>query len=125
MEKFLSKKYKLERSENLDEMLMEMGMNSLTRKIAKSLPTKVQLTKEGDIYTLHTTILLLSTSQKFKLEEGKDITTPDGRKVHNSFYIEGNKLIEKQVGEKTMTITREFFEHEMIVKSGFENGVRT
>lgn len=100
------------------------GMNALMRKIAKSFTTVVQLTKKDDQYSLNTTILLFSTSQKFILGEGKDVTTLDKRKVKNVFTIEDNKLIEKQIGEdRTLTITREFFDEELIVTSTF-GGVR-
>lgn len=133
MDKFLDKKYKLTRVENLDEILKEMGkksylnktiaaakkilgINAMLRKLAPSLTTTVQLVKkDNDQYSLNSTILLLTTSQKFKLGEGKDITTQDGRKVKNTFTVEDNKLIETQVGEKTLTIVREYFDDQLIV----------
>lgn len=88
------------------------------RKVAKSLTTKVQLVKLDDsTYSLNTVIMLLTTSQKFKLNEEKEIKTQDGRSVKNSFSIDGNTLTEKQIGEKPMTIVREFFDDEMIVTS--------
>ncbi|KAG5681929.1 hypothetical protein PVAND_011332 [Polypedilum vanderplanki] len=122
MEKFLNKKYKLDKCENLDEFLMEMGMNSITRKIAKTLTTTLQLTKKSDgTYSLNSTILVFSTSQKFTLGVGKDLTTTDGRKVNNIFYIEGNKLIEKQIGERTLIIEREFFDDHLIAKATFSD----
>lgn len=62
-------------------------------------------------------MILLTTSQKFRLGEEKDFTTPDGRKVKNTFTIDGNILTEKQVGKQTMTIVREFFDDEMIATS--------
>lgn len=81
--------------------------------------------KSDDTYSLNSTIMLLTVSQKFKLGEGKDVTTQDGRKVNNIFTIEGNKLIEKQIGEKTMTITREFFDDQMIAVSSIGSVVCT
>lgn len=88
------------------------------RKLAQTMTTTVQLVKkENDIYSLNTIILLLTTSQKFKLDEVKEVTTADGRKVKNSFSIDGNKLIEKQIGEKSLIIEREFFDDKLIVVS--------
>lgn len=88
------------------------------------MPTTVQLTKKDENYSLNTTILLFSTSQKFKLGEELDVVTLDKRKVKNVFTIEDNMLIEKQIGEdKTLTITREFFDEQMIAKATF-GGVR-
>ena len=105
-------------------MMKEMGFNSVMIKIAKTFTTVVQLTKKGDVYSLNSTIMLFSTSQKFKLGEGKNVTTSDGRKVINIFEIEGNKLIEKQIGEKTLIIEREYSDDQMIARAGFENGVK-
>lgn len=79
------------------------------------MTTTVQLTKKDDEYSLNSTILLLTTSQKFKVGEAKDVTTQDGRKVKNVFTIEDNKLIEQQIGDKTLTIVREYSDDELIV----------
>jgi len=46
MEKFLNKKYKLDRCENLDDMLKEFGVNAMMRKIAATMSTVVQLVKK-------------------------------------------------------------------------------
>lgn len=82
------------------------------------MTTTVQLVKKDDsTYSLNSTILLMTTSQKFKLGEEKEVTTLDGRKIKNIFTIQGNTLIEKQLGEKSLTITREFSDDQMIVVS--------
>lgn len=99
-------------------------MNALMRKVAKTFTTVVQLTKKEDRYSLNTTILFFSTSQKFVLSEETDVVTADKRKVKNVFTIEENKLIEKQIGvDKTLTIIREYFDEELIVTASF-GGVR-
>lgn len=96
------------------------------RKLASTMTTTVQLVKKSDdLYSLNSTILLLTTSQKFKLGEEKDVTTQDGRKVKNVFTIEGNKLIEKQIGEKTFMIVREYFDEELIVTTSMGEVVST
>ena len=99
-------------------------MNAIMRRIAKTFTTVVQLTKKDDRYSLNSTILFFSTSQKFILGEATDVVTLDKRKVKNVFTIEENKLIEKQIGEdKTLTIIREYFDEELIVTATF-GGVR-
>lgn len=91
------------------------GINAIMRKLASSIPTTVQLIKKpDDSYSLNTFMWMLSTSQKFLLGDEKDVTTTDGRKVKSVFTIEGNNLIERQMGEKTLLIVREFFDEEMI-----------
>lgn len=66
---------------------------------------------------------MLTTTQKFKLGEEKEMTTTDGRKVKNVFTIDGNVLTEKQIGEQTFTLVREFFDDEMITTSYYGNVV--
>lgn len=97
------------------------------RALAKTIKSTTQLVKTGDdSFSLNTTILLITKSQKFKLGgDATEVTTVDERKVKNVFAIEGNKLIEKQIGEKTLTIEREFFDDEMITKTTSGNVVCT
>lgn len=88
----------------------------MMRKISKSLSTVYQLVRKGEnCYSLNTKILLFSITTKFTLGEETEITTADGRKVKNTFTIEGNKLLEIQKGEKTMTVVREFSDDELVV----------
>jgi formylmethanofuran:tetrahydromethanopterin formyltransferase len=88
------------------------------RKLAHSVTTTVQLVRKDDgSFSLNTTMLMVTTSQKFKLGEGKDLTTNDGRKVSNIFTLEGNKLIEKQLGAKDLITEREFYEDQMIART--------
>lgn len=73
--------------------------------------------KDDDTYCLNTINPLLSMAQDFKLGEEQDITTADGRKVKISFSIDGNRLLEKQIGEKTLIIEREFYDDQVIATS--------
>lgn len=98
-------------------------VNAFIRKIATSVSTTIQLVRKGDEYTLTTKMLLLTTTQKFKLGEEKEVTTADGRKVKNVFTVDGNVLTEQQIGERTLTTIREFFDNEMIATSYYGNVV--
>lgn len=96
------------------------------KKIAKTLSTTVQLVEKPDgSFVLNSTIMLITTSQKFVLGEAKELTTSDGRKIKNIFTMNGNKLIEEQIGEKTMTVEREFFDDVMIAKASIGDVVCT
>lgn len=96
------------------------------KKIAKTLTTTVQLVKKpDDSYVLYSTVLLVTTPQKFTLGEEKELTTSDGRKIKNVFTMDGNKLTEKQIGEKTMIVEREFFDDVMIAKASIGDVVCT
>lgn len=102
-------------------------MNAVMRKIAKTLPTVVHLSKDGEKYSLNSKILVIKHSQVFT--PGEEVLvekTLDGRKIINIFTIEENRLIEKQIElekARTLTITREFHDEEMIVSTTF-GGVR-
>lgn len=91
--------------------------------MATSLSSTIQLVKKGDEYTLTTKMMLLTNTQKFKLGEEKDVTTTDGRKVKNVFTMDGNILTEQQIGDRTLTTVREFFDDEMIATSYYGNVV--
>lgn len=99
-------------------------VNAFIRKIATSISTTIQLVRKGnDEYTLTTKMLLMTTTQTFRLGEEKDVTTTDGRKVKNVFTVDGNVLTEQQIGDRTMTTVREFFDNEMIATTYYGNVV--
>ena len=85
------------------------------RKICKTVTSTIQLTKKDETYTLNTMLLLMKLTQKFKLNEENEITTADARKVQSTFIVKDDILTEKQIGEKTFNIVREFFDYELII----------
>ncbi|XP_017891258.1 probable fatty acid-binding protein isoform X2 [Ceratina calcarata] len=113
MQEFLGKKYKLSSSENFDDFMKALGVGMLTRKMGSSVSPVVELTENNGLYTLKTTSTFKSSEIKFKLGEEFDEETPDGRKVKSVCTLDGNKLIQKQKGDKETTIEREFTPSEM------------
>lgn len=88
---------------------------------ALNLRPTLLVTKATDgSYTLNST-----SSQTFNLGVGRDITTQDGRKINIVFTVEGNKLIEKQTGEKALNITREFSADQVVSTATIGNVVCT
>lgn len=88
------------------------------RKLAQNTKSTLQLVKKDDgSYSLNSTIMFITMPNVFRLGEEKDITTQDGRKVKNTFTIEGNVLTEHQLGVKNFVIVREFSDDEMIMTS--------
>lgn len=76
------KKYKLEKTENFEEYMKELGVGFMTRKIGNNTYPVVELLKnEDDSFTLNTLSTFKNTSIKFKLGEEFDEETVDGRKV--------------------------------------------
>lgn len=93
------------------------GLNVVLRKLAKSVPASVVLIKiDEETYSFNTKVMLMTVPQKFKPGEEIVSRTSDGSTVicKSSFTIAGNVLTEKQIGDKSFVITREFTDDEMI-----------
>ncbi|XP_044314960.1 fatty acid-binding protein, muscle [Drosophila rhopaloa] len=111
---FVGKKYKLDKSENFDEYMKELGVGLVTRKMGNSLSPTVEVTLEGDTYTLTTTSTFKTSAISFKLGQEFDEETLDGRNVKSIITLDGNKLTQEQKGDKPTTIVREFNDGELI-----------
>ncbi|CAD1480218.1 unnamed protein product, partial [Heterotrigona itama] len=110
----LGKPYKLHSSsESFDDYMKALGVGLMTRKMGSSLSPVVELTENNGVYTLKTTSAFKNSEIKFKLNQEFDEETIDGRQVKSVCTLEGNKLIQKQKGEKETTIEREFTPTEM------------
>lgn len=130
----LFKKYRLVRSENLDEFFQQrgkswvkgclpiinyitifLGVSYLIRKIACNTTSTVQLVKEGEnSYSFNTSSTFRKQALKFNLNEEFLEDTMDGRKIKCLITFEGNKMIQQQTGEKSIRVERVFTETEMI-----------
>ncbi|XP_005177535.1 probable fatty acid-binding protein [Musca domestica] len=108
------KKYKLDKSENFDEYMKELGVGMVLRKMANTVTPTVELKKDGDLYTFTTTSTFKTSSISFKLGEEFDEETLDGRKVKSVCTMDGNTLTQEQKGDKPSTIVREFSDSELI-----------
>ncbi|TMW50136.1 hypothetical protein DOY81_004761 [Sarcophaga bullata] len=108
------KKYKLDKSENFDEYMKELGVGMVLRKMGNSVTPTVELKKDGDVYTFTTSSTFKTSSITFKLGEEFDEETLDGRKVKSVCTMDGNKLVQEQKGDKPSTIVREFTDSELI-----------
>jgi hypothetical protein len=85
----------------------------VVRKMGNAVSPVIELTKNGDEFTLTSQSTFKNTSITFKLGEEFQEETPDGRLVKTTITQEGNKLVQVQKGEKETTIVREFSEDEV------------
>lgn len=111
----------METSENFDEFMKALGVGLVMRKMGNAATPCVDITLDGDTYTLKTVTTFKTTEIKFKLGEEFEETTADGRVVKSKVVLEGNKLIHNQVGdkekkEKDSVLTREFTDTDMIME---------
>lgn len=87
------------------------GFSWLETKLAKQVPTVVELTKADDgFYHLITNVKIYTRDQKFQPDVEIEQKSVEGSIVKNTFRIEGDRLIETQIGPKTVTIIRTFSE---------------
>lgn len=85
----------------------------MMRKLGNSATPVVELSCEGDEYTLTTTTMLKTTAIKFKLGQEFEEERLDGAKVKSTITLEGNKMTHVMKGEPDTTIVREFSDDEM------------
>ncbi|XP_022661284.1 fatty acid-binding protein, heart-like [Varroa jacobsoni] len=90
--------WKLETSENFEELLKELGVNMVLRKAATATKPNAEISKNGDEWTIRSVSTLKTTEIKFKIGEEFEETRADNSKGKSTFIIDGDKL--KQVSEK-------------------------
>jgi len=119
-------KFKLSSSENFDEFLKELGVNFVLRNLAKTSTPVVEITKDGDTFSLKTTTAIKNSEIKFELGKEFEEARMDGKNVKTVVVADGNKLIQTQFGDKEVKIVREFNGNELVVTAsvGAVNSVR-
>jgi fatty acid-binding protein 3 len=73
--------WKLIDSQNFEELMKQLGVNFLLRKVGNTTKPNVNFKVEGDEWTFTTTSAIKSATIKFKLNQEIDEETMDGRKV--------------------------------------------
>lgn len=117
----LNGSYKLEKSDNFDAFLKELGVNFVTRNLAKSASPTVEVIVDGDSYTIKTSSTLKNSEIKFKLGEEFEEDRADGKKVKTVVNKEGdNKLVQTQFGDKEVKIIREFNGDDVVVTASVD-----
>lgn len=98
----------------------------VTRKMGNAVSPVVDLTKDGEEYTLSSSSTFKNVILKFKPGVEFDQETPDGRKVKATITVDGNTLheIQKDPGSgKETVIDRTFTDDEvkMVSWESFED----
>lgn len=94
--------------------MKELGVGLVTRKVGNRTTPSVTLTEKDGVYTLNTTSTFKNTIISFKLGEEFDEKTIDGREVKSTIVQEGDKLIQRQQGDVSIEIIREFSDDVMV-----------
>nr|ABX75508.1 fatty acid binding protein [Lycosa singoriensis] len=100
-------KFKLVSSENFDAFMKAMGVNMVMRKAGALSKPVVEIKQDGDYFILKTTTTFKTSEIKFKLDEEFEETRMDGSVCKTTITLEDGKLVQKQSGDKEVTIIRE------------------
>lgn len=114
-------KWKLSESENFDEFLKALGVGLAWRKLGQTSKPTVEIKVEGDDWSIKTHTILKTTELKFTLGKEFDEDRMDGSKVKSKVTLEDGKLIQKQSGDKEVTIVREVKDGQLHVTCSLEN----
>lgn len=110
MTDFLIGDWKLISSENFEELMKELGVGFVLRKIGNTTKPNVKFVQNGDEWTFITSSSIKTHTIKFKMNEEFEEETLDGRKAKTTFTFDGKKLIQTQKdknGNVSCVITRE------------------
>jgi hypothetical protein len=72
---------KIDKDIEFEELMKQLGVNFLLRKVGNTTKPNVNFKVEGDEWTFTTTSAIKSATIKFKLNQEIDEETMDGRKV--------------------------------------------
>nr|8WKH_A Chain A, Fatty acid-binding protein [Blomia tropicalis] len=121
-------KYKLEKSDNFDKFLDELGVGFMVKTAAKTLKPTLEVDVQGDTYVFRSLSTFKNTEIKFKLGEEFEEDRADGKRVKTVVNKEGdNKFIQTQYGDKEVKIVRDFQGDDVVVTASVGNvtSVRT
>ncbi|CAH0549574.1 unnamed protein product [Brassicogethes aeneus] len=108
LDDFLGKKYELHESKNFDEYMKALGVGFFTRKFGAAASPVIDLSKQGDEYTLTSISTFKNVYLKFKPGVEFDQETPDGRDVKATITVDGTTIheVQKDADGKTNTLDR-------------------
>ncbi|VDO16029.1 unnamed protein product [Rodentolepis nana] len=97
-------RWKLEKTENFDEVMKELGVNIIKRTAGNTVkPTHIFEDKGNGCYCFKTESTFTKTACDFKLGEEFDEHTSDGRDLKSVITIEGDVMKQVQNGHGRTT----------------------
>ncbi|XP_076048445.1 fatty acid-binding protein-like [Oratosquilla oratoria] len=108
--------YKHEKDENLEEVFAKMGMNFLIRKMAASSKPTVEVSQDGDKWTIKTIMSIRTLEWTFTNGEALDIDSPGG-KTKAVFTVEGDKIIQTPEDQESGVYIERIFNDEGMVQT--------
>ncbi|CAJ0928638.1 unnamed protein product [Ranitomeya imitator] len=85
--------WKVDRSENYDKFMEEMGVNVVKRKLAAHDNLKITIQQDGDKFNVKESSTFRSIEINFTLGVTYEYSLADGTELSGAWVIEGDKLV--------------------------------
>ncbi|XP_073495840.1 fatty acid-binding protein, intestinal [Phyllobates terribilis] len=85
--------WKVDRSENYDKFMEEMGVNIMKRKLAAHDNLKITIQQDGDKFSVKESSTFRSIEINFTLGVTFEYSLADGTELSGSWVVEGDKLV--------------------------------
>ncbi|XP_078399403.1 fatty acid-binding protein, intestinal [Cetorhinus maximus] len=115
--------WKVERNENYDKFMEQMGVNVVKRKLANHDNLKLTILQDGNKFTVKESSAFRTKDIEFTLGVVFDYTMADGTELNGSWTCEGDKLVGKftrKDNSKELLTTREIVGGELVQAYSYE-----
>ncbi|GAU91375.1 FABP4 [Ramazzottius varieornatus] len=92
-------KYELANSTGFDEYLRKTGASAEQIEIGKQLKPVIELSKDGEEWTMKINTEVMNKEMKFKIGQEFTEKTPSGKTIRSTITQQGSKLVQKQIFE--------------------------
>ncbi|KAK2908832.1 hypothetical protein QQF64_001213 [Cirrhinus molitorella] len=115
--------WKVDRSENYEKFMEEMGINMVKRKLASHDNLKITLEQTGDKFHVKEVSTFRTLDINFTLGVTFDYALADGTELSGSWVMEGDMLkgtFTRKDNGKVLTTTRKIISDELVQSYSYE-----
>ncbi|XP_077399764.1 fatty acid-binding protein, intestinal-like [Vanacampus margaritifer] len=115
--------WKVERSENYDTFMEQMGINVMKRKLAEHDNLKISIQQSGNDFHIKESSTFRTKDIHFTLGTPFDYSLADGTEVSGTWEMEGDMLkgkFTRKDNSKVLTTTRVLLEGELVQSYNYE-----
>ncbi|KAK1175012.1 fatty acid-binding protein, intestinal [Acipenser oxyrinchus oxyrinchus] len=109
--------WKVDKNDNYDKFMEQMGINLVKRKLAAHDNLKVTITQNGDKFTVNESSAFRTIEIVFTLGVPFEYSLADGTEIGGNWTVEGDKLVgkfnRKDNGKELLTV-REIIANELV-----------
>ncbi|XP_061767844.1 fatty acid-binding protein, intestinal-like [Nerophis ophidion] len=116
--------WKVDRSENYDKFMEQMGINVMKRKLAEHDNLKIIIEQNGDNFHIKESSTFRTKDIDFTLGTAFDYSLADGTDVSGTWQIEGDVLkgkFTRKDNNKVLTTTRSLVSGELVQTYNYED----